>query len=94
MRTNNNIEGVAPWPQPPSLQTAPLVHPHSAPKQRGKLTVLQICLLSNWKLKRNQRRKYRELQTKLFDLWDKYEANEQSAKRLLKACSYLNVLRD
>ena len=36
MRTNNNTERVAPWPQPPSLQTAALVPPHSAPKQRGQ----------------------------------------------------------
>ena len=53
-----------------------------------KLTALQIRLVSDRKLKRIQQRKYRDLQTKLFNLWDEYEANERSAKRLLKACSY------
>ena len=45
-------------------------------------------------IKKNTRRKYRELQAKLFELWDQYEAKERSAKSLLKACSYLNGPRE
>ena len=55
--------------------------------KEATLTALQICLVSERKLKRMQRRKYRELQAKLFELWDQYEAKERSDKRLLKACS-------
>ena len=62
------------------------------------LTALQIRLVSEKKLKRIQRRKYRELQAKLFELWDQYEAKERSAKSqlksLLKACSHLNGPRE
>ena len=55
-----------------------------------KLTAIQIRLVSERKLRRIQRRKYRELQQRIFELWDQYEAGERSARRLLKACSYLN----
>ena len=92
VRTNNDIEG---WHhglnrrasgrgQLPLYLLIQLLH------REARLTALQIRLVSDRKLKRLQRRKYRELQTKLFNLWDEYEAKERSAKRLLKACSYLN----
>ena len=58
--------------------------------REARLTALQIRLVSDKKLKRIQRLNYRQLQSKLFDLWEEYEANERSAKQLLKACSYLN----
>ena len=45
-------------------------------------------------IEKNTRRKYRELQAKLFELWDQYEAKERSAKSLLKACSHLNGPRE
>ena len=61
---------------------------------RAKLTAIQIRLVSDRKLKRIQRRKYREVQAKLFDLWDQFEANQRSARKLLKACSYLNGPRE
>ena len=55
-----------------------------------KLTAIQIRLVSERKLRRIQRWKHRELQQRIFELWDQYEAGERSARRLLKACSYLN----
>lgn len=96
VRTNNDIEG---WHnglnrrasgrgQLPLYLLIQLLH------KEAKLTALQIRLVSDRKLKRIQRRKYRDLQKKLFDLWDEYEANTRSAKRLLKACSYLNAPRE
>ena len=96
VRMNNDIEG---WHhglnrrasgrgQLPLYLLIQLLH------KEAKLTPLQICLVSDRKLKRIQRRKYRGLQTKLFDLWDEYEANVRSAKRLLKASSYLNAPRE
>ena len=54
------------------------------------LTAIQICLVSEKKLKRIQHCKYCDLQAKIFNLWDEFEASERSAKRLLKACSHLN----
>jgi len=95
VRTNSDIEG---WHhglnrrasgrgQLPLYLLIQLLH------KEAKLTALQIRLVSDRKLKRIRRRKYRELQTKVFDLWDEYEVNERSAKRLLKAY-YLNVPRD
>lgn len=62
--------------------------------REAKLTAPQIHLASVRKLKRIQRCNYHELQTKLFDLWNKHEANKWSTKQLLKACSYLNAPRD
>ena len=58
--------------------------------REARLTAIQIRLVSEKKLRRIQRRKYRELQQRIFELWDQYEAGERSARRLLKACSYLN----
>ena len=50
--------------------------------------------MSETKLKRIQRRQFRELQAKIISLWHEYEANQRSAKRLLIACSYLNGPRE
>ena len=57
------------------------------------LTALQIRLVSERKSKRIQQCKYHELQARLFEVWDQYEAKE-SAKSLLKACSHLNGARE
>ena len=96
IRTNNDIEG---WHhslnrracgrgQLPLYVLIQLLH------REAKLTAIQIRLVSDRKLKRIQRRKYREVQAKLFDLWDQFEANQRSARKLLKACSYLNGPRE
>ena len=58
--------------------------------QEAQLTAIQIRLVSEKKLRRIQRRKYRDLQAKIFDLWEQYDNNERSARQLLKACSFLN----
>ena len=96
VKTNNDIEG---WHHGLNRRTSgrgqlPLYLLIQLLHKEAKLTALQICLVSDRKLKRIQRRKYRDLQTKLFDLWDEYEANVQSAKQLLKACSYLDAPRE
>ena len=100
IRTNNDVEG---WHnglnrrafgrvQLPMYLLIKFLH------KEATLTALQIRLVSEKKLKRIQRRKYRELQAKLFELWDQYEAKERSAKSqlksLLKACSHLNGPRE
>ncbi|KAL9955296.1 hypothetical protein ACROYT_G036599 [Oculina patagonica] len=96
VRTNNDLEG---WHhalnrrasgrgQLPMYLLIQLLH------REAMLTAVNIRLVSENKLKRIQRRKYRELQKKIFELWDEYEADERSAKRLLKACSHLNGPRE
>lgn len=92
VRSNNDIEG---WHhglnrrasgrgQLPMYILIQLLH------REARLTALQIRLVSDKKLKRIQRLKYRQLQSKLFGLWEEFEGSERSAKQLLKACSYLN----
>ena len=92
IRTNNDVEG---WhhglnrrasgrAQLPMYLLIQLLH------REAKLTAIQIHLVSERKLRRIQRRKDRELQQRIFELWDQYEAGERSARRLLKASSYLN----
>lgn len=92
VRTNNDLEG---WHhglnrrasgrgQLPLYVLIKLLH------KEAQLTAIQIRLVSEKKLRRIQRRKYRDLQARIFDLWDQYEADEKSARQLLKACSYLN----
>lgn len=55
-----------------------------------KPTALKIQVVSDRKLKRIERLCDRNLQSKLFSLWDKYNNSQKSAAQLLKACSYFN----
>ena len=57
-----------------------------SPKYREQ----HIRLISERKLKIIQRTKHRQLQARIFDLWEEYENNNKTARQLLKACSYLN----
>ena len=92
IRTNNDIEG---WhlglnrrasgkSQLPFYLLVDLLH------SKARRTALQIRLVSERKLRRIQKKKYRQLQTKIFGLWEDYENGEHSARQLLKACLYLN----
>ena len=54
------------------------------------LTVVDIRLVSDRKLRRVQRKKYREMQAKLFVHWDEYQQGKKSALQLLRSCWYLN----
>ena len=58
--------------------------------REARLTSLQIRLVSERKLRRIQRKKFRNLQTKIFALWDAFNSGDCSARKLLKACSHLN----
>ena len=58
---------------------------------KGRARSMRIPQYTQW----SERKTYiRELQAKLFELWDQYEAKERSAKSLLKACSHLNGPRE
>ena len=91
MRTNNDVgEG---WHnslnrrasgrcQLPFYMLVNLLH------REAKLTAINIRLVSELKLKRIQRRKYRNLQRQMFTYWDEYWNYQRTAAQLLKACSY------
>ncbi|KAK3741180.1 hypothetical protein QZH41_012629, partial [Actinostola sp. cb2023] len=92
IRTNNDIEG---WHNGLNRCASGRVHLpfyllvkllHS----EAKLTEIQVRLVSEQKLKRIQRKKYRQLQAKIFALWEQYQSHSKSAMQLLKSCSYLN----
>lgn len=96
VRTNNDVEG---WhyglnrraqgkSQLPLYMLIMLLH------EESRLTSLQIRLVSNKKLCRIQRKTYRQLQSKIFTLWDRYENGEKSVEQLLRACSHLYGPRD
>ena len=50
----------------------------------------QMRLVSEQKMQRIQRKKYRALQQRIFHLWDQYQEGKKDIKQLLKACSHLN----
>jgi hypothetical protein len=92
IRTNNDIEGwhnglhrraSGKWNMPFYL-LIDLLH------QEARLTELRIRLVSEKKLKRIQRAKYRSLQAKIFELWDDFSNQRKNADQLLKQCAHLN----
>lgn len=58
--------------------------------QEARLTALRIRLVSEKKLKRIQRAKYRSLQAKVFALWDDFSHQRKNAQQLLRECARLN----
>lgn len=91
IRTNNDIEG---WHHSLNRRANNRVHlPFyllvDLLHQEARLVSIKIRLVSDRKLSRIQRKKYR-LQSKIFKHWEDFNSNEISARRLLKLCSYLN----
>ena len=58
--------------------------------REARITAISIRLVSDKKLKRIQRKRYRELQAKLFSQWEMYANHQKTAVQLLKVCSQLN----
>ena len=58
--------------------------------QEARLTALRIRLVSEKKLKRIQRAKYRSLQAKVFALWDDFSNHRKNVEQLLRECAHLN----
>ncbi|XP_078372705.1 uncharacterized protein LOC144656350 [Oculina patagonica] len=92
IRTNNDIEG---WHHSINRRANNRVHlPFyllvELLHQEARLVSIQIQLVADGKLSRIQRKKYRQLQTKIFKHWEEFEGKEITARRLLKLCSYLN----
>ena len=91
VRTNNDVEG---WhhglhtraqdkSQLPMYLLIDLLY------KEAKLTSLNVHMVSEKKLRRVQRRRYRQIQAKVFSLWGQYEEGDKTARQLLKACSLL-----
>nr|XP_058953276.1 uncharacterized protein LOC131780685 [Pocillopora verrucosa] len=91
VRTNNDVEG---WQlglhtraqgksQLPMYLLIYLLY------KEAKLTSLNVHMVAEKKLRRVQRRKYRQIQAKVFSLWGQYEEGDKTARQLLKACSLL-----
>lgn len=90
VRTNNDCEGwhgmINRHAKRPNLTFYLMV---KVLHEQSQLVDLQVRLLSENKLKRRQRRKYRQMQGQLFALWDSYVAGEKTPKQLLKRCAHL-----
>ena len=55
----------------------------------AKTTSLEVRLVREAKLQRHQRKMYRQLQGRLFKLWDEYGSGNRTPTQLLKACARL-----
>jgi hypothetical protein len=55
-----------------------------------EMTAINIRLVSERKLKRIQRKKYRKLQERLFNYWELYENCQKTSDEFLRFCSHLN----
>ena len=92
VRTNNDIEG---WQHSLNRRSGNKVHlPFyllvELLDQESHLVSIHIRLVSDGKLSRIQRKKYWQLQERVFKHWEDFNFKEISARRLLKLCSYLN----
>ena len=57
--------------------------------EQAQLVEMQVRLVSDEKMKRRQRKQYRQVQGKLLANWSEYIAGELSAKELLSRCAHL-----
>ena len=57
--------------------------------EQTQMVDMQVRLISEEKLKRRQRKQYRQVQGKLLASWAEYIAGKLSAKRLLARCAHL-----
>ena len=92
IRTNNDIEG---WHHGLNRRAAgrcglPLYMFVALLHKEARLVSLQICLVSERKLKRMQRSTYQEVQRWLFELWEAFNKKEKSLRQLLKGCANIN----
>jgi hypothetical protein len=91
VRTNNHVEG---WHRRINCHAAraslqfyvlvPLLHREACVVQ------IQMRLVSESKLKRYQRKTYKQLQAKIFAAWESFTNGDKSISGLLRACSRIN----
>ena len=91
VRTNNDVEG---WhhglhtraqgkSQLPMHLLIDLLH------KEARLTSLSVRMVSEKKLRRVQRRRYRQIQATVFTLWGQYQNGDKMPRQLLKGCSLI-----
>ena len=92
VRTNNDIEG---WHHALNRRAGggrnlPLYLLIEILEREARITNLNIRLVSERKLKRIQRKTYRNQQEKLFQQWDLYKKGGKTTAELLRYCSHIN----
>ncbi|XP_041362011.1 uncharacterized protein LOC121377981 [Gigantopelta aegis] len=90
VRTNNDVEG---WHHrlnhralgtaPPFYKLVPMLH------TEARLVPLTCRFVSDRKMRRRQRKAFRNRQGKIFELWGRYTDGEVSTSRFLSACGKL-----
>ena len=87
VRTNNDVQG---WHRRLNTRAGRAsLHFYSLLwmlHQEAELVSLQVRLVSEGKLRRHQKKKTRQLEGKLFSLWEGYREGSISASKLLKKC--------
>ena len=90
IRTNNDIEG---WHAAinRSAQTSnlPFYKLVILLYETSQEVTMNIRLISERKLKRYQRIKYRQLQQQIFKCWQEFEEGDLTAKQLLDRCAHM-----
>ena len=89
IRTNNDVEG---WHNALNRRAngktnLPFYLLTNLLFREASLVSLQIRLISERKLKRTQRRKYRQIQAKIFSHWEEYKTHQSTSR----ACSHLHA---
>ena len=87
VRTNNDVEG---WHQKLNAETRPstgLYHLSSILNTEARQLKLNMCLLSEGKVRRHQRANAQEIHTRLTVQWDRYRSEEITAMKLLRLCA-------
>ena len=92
VRTDNDVEG---WHNALNCSASgrsdiPFYQLIELLRMEVQLVELQMQLVANQKLSRIQRKKYRNHQKKIFNLWGQYSDGEKSVDQLLKAISFIN----
>ena len=92
VRTNNDVEG---WHrrlnQRARRADLPFYLLVRVLHEEASMVSLQVRLLSDGKLRRQSRKKYRELNGRLLTLWREYAAGERTTSSLLRAASRLQL---
>ncbi|XP_041375153.1 uncharacterized protein LOC121388019 [Gigantopelta aegis] len=86
VRTNNDVEGWHHRLNHRALGTAP---PFYMLHTEARLVPLTCRFVSERKMRRRQRKAFRNLQGKIFELWRRYADGEVSTSRFLSACGKL-----
>ena len=91
VRTNNDTEG---WHRRLNARTRPNQQMYTLINtlyKEAQLVPVQVRLVKDRKLKKYQRKVFKNIQGRLFRLWEQYENREIKTSELLSACSHLSA---